>query len=103
MPKASQASIAPARREQLRRVMNLAWGLFRAEQRGPNPRTFADALAGAWRWVRGAAERALTGPMVGHVRLGSMVASPVRRSLTGTRYAGANAASSGYVAARFGR
>lgn len=102
MTKAAVASIAPARREQLSLVMRLAWQLFRAEERGPNPRTFADALAGAWRFLKRMAAEAVK-PMTGHVRLNGMVRSPIARGLTGARFAGAEAASRGYTSSRFGR
>lgn len=92
------------RRELLRRVMNTAWGLFRADP----VRTFADALAGAWRWVRKAADRAADAAAWSrqaagrHVRFSSMVASPIRRSLTGQAFAGAHAAAAGYLTSRIG-
>lgn len=90
--------------ETRREVMKTAWSLFRA---APS-RGFADALSGAWRWVKGAAERAAEAAAwmrrnAGRqVRLGSMVRSPIRRSLTGCAYAGANAASAGYHTSRIG-
>ena len=89
-----------------RDVMQLAWGLFRSALNSTDPRTFADALTGAWRWVKNAAKRVAPawakGGQVRHVRLRSMVTSPIARSLTGQAYAGVNAASAGYVTSRFG-
>lgn len=34
------------------RVMKVAWGLFRDARDSDAPRTFADALAGAWRFIK---------------------------------------------------
>ncbi|ODT87801.1 hypothetical protein [Phenylobacterium sp. SCN 70-31] len=67
--------------ETRREVMATAWGLFRADP----ARTFADALTGAWRWVKGAAARAAQNAawaarMAGRtVVFGSMLQSPIRR------------------------
>lgn len=72
-----------------REVMMMAWGLYRAEANGPNPRTFADALAGAWRWVKKAAERAVEAAawMARHagrtVYFGRQIGSPTYRTLRG--------------------
>ncbi|MDP3406595.1 MAG: hypothetical protein Q8S03_18040 [Brevundimonas sp.] len=33
-------------------VMNVAWCLFREAAKAGEARTFADALKGAWRWVK---------------------------------------------------
>mgnify|MGYP000240840550 CR=1 FL=1 len=93
-----------ARRQALRSIMQLAWGLYRAEAKGPNPRTFADALAGAWRFTKRAASRAaLAFPKTGHVRLAAMVRSPIRNALAGQAFASVKAAQAGYSAAAFGR
>lgn len=35
-----------------RTVMNVAWSLFREAAKAGEARTFADALTGAWRWVK---------------------------------------------------
>lgn len=95
------------RRIQLRHIMQLAWGLFRAEQGGPNPRTFADALAGAWRFRKRTAEwdalRWLDEPQPRHIRFRSTSSSPIRQSLTGQRFATGRAASASYAVSRFGR
>lgn len=94
--------------ETRREVMLMAWSLYRAEANGPSPRTFADALAGAWRWIKRAAERtaeatAWIRQVRGkHVRFASMVKSPTRRALAGQRYASAVFASSNYVTSRLG-
>ena len=75
-----------SRRNFLRRVMSLAWGLYRDRSVA---RSFAEALRGAWQFItRLAAKpcklaRALRGG--GHVQMADTIASPVRR-----RY-GANA------------
>lgn len=92
------------RREILRRVMNTAWALYRADP----ARGFASALAGAWNWVKRAAARAAENAAWARrntgrqVRFGSVVASPIRRALTGRAYAGANASSAGYITSRIG-
>jgi hypothetical protein len=44
--------MTPARRTYLKNIMDLAWGLYRAELNGPCPRTFANALSGAWAWTK---------------------------------------------------
>ena len=68
-----------------REVMEMAWGLFRAERGSVNPRTFADALAGAWRWVKGRVARMadnaawLRRVNGGTVAFRSMLQSPIRR------------------------
>lgn len=91
-------------REMLRKVMNAAWGLFRAEP----GRGFADALAGAWRWVKRAAERvaeaaAWTRRTSGkHVRMASMIRSPIRRAMAGQPYAGVAFARANYLTSRIG-
>jgi len=89
-----------------RDVMNLAWALFRAEVNRPSPRTFADALAGAWRFFKRQAERIApkwaTGSQPRHVRLGSMIRSPIARTFTGQAYAGVRAAAAGYATSRIG-
>jgi hypothetical protein len=38
--------------ETRRSVMTVAWSLFRSAAADGAPRTFGDALAGAWRWVK---------------------------------------------------
>ncbi|MDO8379215.1 hypothetical protein [Phenylobacterium sp.] len=89
-----------------RDVMNLAWGLYRAEAKGPNPRSFSDALAGAWRFMKRRAERLTPawakGSAPRQIRFASMVSSPIARSLSGQVYAGVRAASAGYHTSRFG-
>lgn len=73
--------------ETRREIMVTAWALFRAEAGGPNPRTFADALAGAWRWVKGRAVRladhaAWMARAAGRtIVFGSMLQSPIRRQV----------------------
>jgi hypothetical protein len=64
-----------------REIMDLAWGLFRADR----SRGFADALAGAWRWMKGRAARVAANAVwmaraAGRtVSFGSMLQSPIRR------------------------
>jgi hypothetical protein len=86
--------------------MAMAWGLYRAELNGPDPRTFADALAGAWR-VRKRSEVWGALPWADrsrprHLRIRSMVQSPIRRSLGGQPYASTRAAGAGYLTSRLG-
>jgi len=97
-----------ARRNTLRDLMLLAWDLFRAEQHGPSPRTFADALMGAWRWFKGRPVRRAVAPLWAngdrpmHLPLRSMVQSPIRRSISGT-HRESRARSLGYVTSTLGR
>jgi len=99
-------SAAETRRINLRHIMQFAWGLYRAELNGPEPRTFADALAWAWA-VRKRSEvwGALPWadqPQRRHLRLRSMAQSPIRRSFGGQPYASTRAASAGYLTSRLG-
>lgn len=91
------------RREILREVMQTAWGLFRAEA---GRRTFADALAGAWRWVKksAAANAAWAARNSGRtVSFGTMLQSPIRRSLGSQPHASRRAGEAGYVTSMIGR
>lgn len=93
-------------RTNLRHVMQVAWGLYRAELHGPDPRTFADALAGAWRFRKRSTNWERTPwadtPRPRHLVLRSMVQSPIRRGLSGHPYASTRAARAGYVTSRIG-
>lgn len=73
------------RRNHLRRVMTLAWGLFR-EPGGD--RSFSDALRGAWKFLAGLA-RLKPLPRSGRVIFKDTLRSPI-----GRRY-GASAATGG--------
>ena len=90
--------------ETRREVMTAAWGLVRADP----ARSFADALTGAWRWVRNSAARvaeaaAWMARNAGHeVAFRSMIRSPIRRALAGP-YAACRARSAGYVTSIVGR
>ena len=96
-------------RQTLRTIMRLAWGLYRAELRGPSPRTFSDALSGAWRWTNAAAARAAKAPTWAKCRTAQNVAfapltrSPIERALTGQKYAAVRASAAGYATSRLGR
>jgi hypothetical protein len=99
----------PQRRQFLREIMVLAWDLYRTDLRSSHPRTFADALAGAWRWTKRKAERqAETAAWVRRVKANdgklspSLIRSPIRRSLTGHRYVGACDFAAAYSTARLG-
>lgn len=97
-----------ARRTFLRDVMELAWGLFRADRGGPEPRAFADALAGAWRWMKGHAARMAKAPAWAKgsrprtVALNTMLQSPIRRSLSSQPYAETRARAAGYLTSKIG-
>lgn len=92
-----------ARRSYLREVMNLAWGLLRSDP----SRGFADALRGAWTWTKGRAARIANAPRWAKadrpmsLSLGSMVQSPIRRSMTGP-YAGDRARTAGRLTSVIG-
>jgi hypothetical protein len=97
------------RRDTLRRIMVLAWDFYRTDLRSSHPRSFADALAGAWRWVKRTAERAAAD--VAWVRKvkarggrmsPSLIRSPIQRSLSGSRYAGTADHQAAYTTARMG-
>jgi hypothetical protein len=79
--------MTPARRTYLKNIMDLAWGLYRAELNGPCPRTFANALSGAWAWTKRQAAAAKPAWANGtHSRtlyLASPVQSPIRRATVG--------------------
>lgn len=73
----------------LRELMHLAWSLCRSDP----ARTFADALAGAWRWTKARATRQADNARFlkrhkGGVAYGSLIGSPIRRSLSGLPHAG---------------
>lgn len=97
----------PTRKSFLRDVMQMAWGLYRAELSGPTPRTFANALSGAWGWFKARAARAASNAAflarhAGGVAYGSMLQSPIRRSLSGP-YRGAQLRAAGYTTSSVGR
>lgn len=89
--------------ETRREVMSTAWALFRSDP----ARTFADALAGAWRWIKGRAARAVEaaawmGRYAGRtVVFAAPVQSPIRRSLSGP-YAATQARAAGYLTSMVG-
>lgn len=87
--------------------MHLAWSLYRAELDGACPRTFADALVGAWRFIKRAthmpAPSWAKGHSPRHLRLAPMIQSPIRRAVAGAPYAGVSAARAGYLTSRLGR
>lgn len=73
----------------LRELMALAWSLYRSDP----ARTFADCLSGAWRWSKACPKRRAENAAWlkrhrGGVAYGSLVASPIRRSLNGLPHAG---------------
>lgn len=93
------------RRTFLRDIMELAWDLYRSDP----ARGFADALRGAWRWTKGRAARIASAPRWAKgsrprtVAFGSMLQSPIRRSLTGLSYAATRAREAGYLTSTMGR
>lgn len=89
------------RRDFLRRIMQTAWHAYRNRQiPGCNVRTFADALRNAWAFLK--AKAAPVVKATRHMRLNTMVQSPIRRSLTGP-YASRRAGELGYVTSMMGR
>lgn len=92
--------------ETRRQVMVTAWDFYRTDLRSSHPRTFADALAGAWRfikelatvklpsWARGSGRRT--------VQFGSLSQSPIERSLTGKAYSGWRSHKAAYTTASVG-
>lgn len=90
-----------------REVMALAWDKFRFEAGRAYPWTFGAALAHAWRWIKGAAERdaarlawAASDKRITYLR--SPIASPTSRRLAGCAYAGVLDRQAGYTIARLG-
>jgi hypothetical protein len=89
----------------LRDIMLLAWRKCGYE-RGAMP--FSAALRHAWAWFRGAAtreaaeERYRSAPQHRTLCLGSMVRSPIRRSLTGQYYAYTLARYAGRITSHLG-
>ena len=83
--------------ETRRSVMKVAWGLFREAMRAGESRTFADALAGAWRWVK---------KLAAMKRRSWSNGGGVARSAIGRRYGAAayvgGRSSTAYLAARVG-
>jgi hypothetical protein len=73
--------------------MNMAWSLFRSEP----ARGFADALTGAWAYLKRSAKEKARKP-----RSGSLVYSPIRNSLRGQRYAGDRDLRAAYLTACLG-
>ena len=63
-----------------REILNLAWRIFRQRHvPGCNVRTFGDALRNAWAWVKRQAAPVIAATR--HLRLGSMLQSPIRRRI----------------------
>ncbi len=106
----SNSTIAPSEREQSRithtrrQVMLTAWSFRRSEPERP----FSDCLCGAWTMIkRLAAEMTNFAQRMrghsGHAQLSpSLIRSPIRRSLTGQRHAGASDSRAAYTTARLG-
>ncbi|WP_428149707.1 hypothetical protein [Brevundimonas sp.] len=82
--------------ETRRSVMKVAWSLFREAARSEDARSFADALAGAWRWVKKLAKRRPT-----RSRGAFFVRSPIARRYGPAAYVGGRA-SPAYLASRMG-
>lgn len=85
------------RKNHLRRVMTLAWGLFR-EPGGD--RSFSDALRGAWKFVSALA-RMKPLPRSGRIVFKDTLRSPIR-SRWGARAAVGGRASANYLTAVVG-
>ena len=92
--------------ETRRSVMKVAWGLFREAAKASEARTFADALSGAWRFVKRMA--AMKKPAWMKATGGRIeLRSPIAPSAVGRRYGGAayvgGRSSQAYMAACAGR
>lgn len=90
-----------SRREHLRRVMTLAWGLFRdpAERR-----SFSEALRGAWRFITRMAKTSRLAQRLragGAVRLKDTLRSPIQQAHGAKAFVGGRA-SMAYLTARVG-
>ena len=93
--------------ETRRRVIALAWEPYRMNRNAPDPRTFADARAGAWRcikrlhaapkprWAQGSARRT--------VEFFSPIYSPIARRLLGQDPAGVLAHKAAYFTTALSR
>lgn len=90
------------RRDFLRNVMCQAWAIYRQRHiPGCNVRSFADAMRNAWAWLRRNAVP--VAPATRHLRLNTMVQSPIRRSLGGQAYAYTDARWAGRTTSAVGR
>lgn len=92
--------------ETRRRVMTLAWSLFREAAKSGAARTFADALSGAWRFIKRLA--ATKKPAWMKARGGVIqLRSPIARSAVARHYGAAafvgGRSSHAYAAACAGR
>lgn len=92
--------------ETRRSVMQLAWEMFRDTVTAGETRTFADALASAWRFTKrmaAAAAKFMATAKNGRIEM----RSPIARSAVGRRYGAAaylgGRSSHAYLAARAGR
>jgi len=89
------------RRTFLRELMDLAWRIFRQRHiPGCNVRTFADAMRNAWSWVKRQAAPVVKATR--HLRLNTMLQSPIRRSLGSQAYAGRRAWEAGRLTTSIG-
>lgn|GEM_PF-6462833 len=89
------------RRTFLSKVMRTAWQTFGIRHLpGSTVRTFADALRNSWAFHK--AHRQPGPDYVSHVRLRSMLKSPIRNSLSGP-YAETHARAAGYLTSTLGR
>ncbi len=91
------------RRNYLRRIMGLAWDLFRSDP----TRTFADALRGSWKFIRATAKasQAFRARSRGarHVMLSpSLIHSPASRVTSTQRYPGVADCRAGITISRIG-
>jgi hypothetical protein len=69
-----------ARRSALRRIMTIAWDLYRTGQRSFDSRSFADCLKGAWTLTRKIAEASRGWKQRGHLKLSAdLIKSPIAR------------------------
>jgi hypothetical protein len=87
------------RRAYLSRIMTLAWSFFRRDRAAG--RSFADCLAGAWRFTKRLDADLKARPMrKGHHRFAPVIKSPIDRAHGANRRHGAFRAA--YLTARIG-
>lgn len=83
--------------ETRRSVMKVAWSLFREAAKAGERRAFADALAGAWRWIK----KLATTKRPTWSRAGGVARSAIGRRYGAAAYVGGRS-SVAYLAARVG-
>lgn len=91
-------------RETLRLIMKRAWNYHRGAIRRGEASTFTEQLRSAWAFIKAwLAHRAAPPVVTRYIQFGDLTSSPIKRSLTGARFASTEAASRGYTSSAFGR